>query len=105
MSTLPKFMFLQDHTISEDLIIHTQAPMIIGQVVHGDVHELIKEYKPMAVGKLLDSYNWAVFYSGMLSGFEFTGTTQEYADLIAKIMREMSDYYFEYLQLKGQIEN
>lgn len=87
-------MLLSHPTLGEQhFIIRTQPPIIIGQVVHGDIEELIRQYQPMAYGKPYEQNEWAVFYAGILAPYEWQGTAQEQADYLAKIMRKMSDFY------------
>lgn len=77
----------------QEFIIRTQPPIIVGQIVHGDVQELVRKFQPIAVGKPYEQNEWAVFYAGLLAPYEWVGTTQEQADYIAKVMRKMSDFY------------
>lgn len=79
-------------------IIRTQPPLIVGQVIKGDIEELIRQYQPIAVGKAYGQNEWAIFYAGMLAHYKFTGTAQEQADYLAKIMRKMSDFYFHFIK-------
>jgi hypothetical protein len=93
MNNLPKYMLLTHPTISGEFIVRTQPPIIIGQVVRGDIEQMIRDYKPMAVGKPYEQNEWAVFFAGKLDAAPLTGTVQEQADQLAKIMRKMSDFY------------
>jgi hypothetical protein len=92
MTELPKYMLLT-HPLNEgEFIIRTKPPIIVGQVVKGDIDDLIREYQPMAYGRPYD-HSFAIFYAGLLASYEWSGTPQEQADYLAKIMRKMSDFY------------
>lgn len=98
---LPKYMLLAHPTMDgQEFIIRTQEPIIIGQVVRGDVEQLIRDYSPIAVGKSYEQNEWAIFYAGMLAPYKFTGSGQEQADYLAKIMRKMSDFYLHLIKTR-----
>lgn len=85
-------MMITHPTLSGEFIIRTQPPIIVGQVVKGNIEELVKHHQPTAYEKAYEA-DWAVFYAGLLAEFDWQGTTQEQADYLAKIMRKMSDFY------------
>lgn len=93
-------MMIAHPQVAGEFIIRTQPPIMVGQVVHGDVEQLIREYQPLAVGKPYEQNEWAVFFAGKLDATPMIGTAQEQADQLAKIMRKMSDFYFN--QIKGK---
>ena len=77
----------------QQFIIRTQPPIIVGQVVKGNIEQLVREHQPQAVGKPYEHSEWAVFYVGLLQEYKWTGTAQEQAEYLAKIIRKMSDFY------------
>lgn len=94
MSNLSKYCLLLDPSNSGvEFIIRTYPPIIVGQVVRGDIEQMIRDYQPMAVGKPYEQNEWAVFYAGKIDAAPLIGTAQEQADHLAKIMRKMSDFY------------
>lgn len=93
MSGLPKYMLLTHPTLKQEFIIRTQPPLIVGQVVFGDIEQIIRDLQPTAVGKPYEQNEWAIFFVGKLDDKQMTGTAQEQADALAKIMRKMSDFY------------
>lgn len=94
MNKFSKYVFLLDPSMpGVEFILRTQPPIILGQAVHGDIEELIRQHQPVAVGKVLDQNEWAIFFAGKLDKEPMAGTAQEQADQLAKIMRKMSDFY------------
>lgn len=93
-------MLLTHPQLAGEFIIRTQPPIIVGQVVHGDVEQLIRDYQPMAVGKEYENNDWAVFFCGKLDESQLNGTAQEQADQLAKIIRKMSDFYLHQILKK-----
>lgn len=92
--SLSKYTLLLDPSNpGVEFVLRTQPPIILGQVVRGNVEKMIREYQPMAVGKPYEQNEWALFFAGKLDREPLVGTTQEQADQIAKIMRKMSDFY------------
>ena len=91
--SLPKYMILTHPTISGEFIIRTQPPILLGQVVRGNIEQMIRDYQPIAVGKPFEQNEWAVFFAGKLDHEPLIGSAQQQADQIAKIMRKMSDFY------------
>lgn len=81
-----------------EFIIRTQPPIIVGQVVKGNIEQMIRAHQPIAVGKELEQNDWAVFFAGKLDTEPMTGTAQEQADQLAKIMRKMSDFYLNQIK-------
>lgn len=93
-NSLPKYMMLSHPTMDgQHFIIRTQPPIILGQVVRGNIEQMILDYQPIAYGKPYEQNEWAVFFAGKLDSDPLTGTAQEQADQLAKIMRKMSDFY------------
>lgn len=86
-------MMITHPTVPGEFIIRTQPPIIVGQVVKGNIEQMIRDYQPMAVGKELEQNGWAVFFAGKLDKEPLTGTAQQQADQLAKVMRKMSDFY------------
>lgn len=105
MEGLPKYMLMTTPKLEQEFIICTKTPIIVGQVVFGDVEEMIREHQPFAVGKPYEQNEWAVFGVGKLDDANFDGTTQEQADAMAKVLREMSDFYNENYMLGGDDED
>ncbi|HYD92028.1 MAG TPA: hypothetical protein VEA37_11155 [Flavobacterium sp.] len=94
MTNLSKYCLLLDPSNpGVEFIIRTQPPIILGQVVHGNVEQKIRDHQPIAVGKPYEQNEWAVFFAGKLDKEPLAGTAQEQADQLAKIMRKMSDFY------------
>lgn len=82
------------HPLNEGVfIIRTQPPIIVGQVVRGNIEQLIRDYQPLLVGKPYEQNEWAVFFYAKLDDAAMIGTAQEQADQLAKIIRKMSDFY------------
>lgn len=94
MKDISKYVFLNDPSNTGVIfILRTQPPVILGQVVKGDIEQIIKDLQPIAVSKPYDQNEWAVFLIGKLDSEPLTGTAQQQADKLAKIMRKMSDFY------------
>lgn len=91
-------MMITHPQVAGEFIIRTQPPLIVGQILHGDVEQLIRDHQPMAVGKPYEQNEWAVFFCGKLDAEPMTGTAQEQADQLAKIMRKMSDFYLNQIK-------
>lgn len=83
-----------------EFILRTQPPIILGQVVRGNIEQLIRDYQPMAVGKPYEQNEWAVFFAGKLDREPLIGTAQEQSDQLAKIARKMSDFYLHNYEKK-----
>ncbi len=81
-------------------ILRTQPPLVIGQIVSGDIERLIKDNQPMAVGKPLERNDIAVFYCGLLAPYKWPEDAQAHADQLARIMRKMSDFYLHFVENK-----
>lgn len=96
MNILSKYCLLLDPSNEGvEFIIRTQPPIIIGQVVRGNIEQMIRDYQPIAVGKPYEQNELAVFYAGKIDAAPLIGTAQEQADHLAKIMRKMSDFYLK----------
>lgn len=91
-------MLLTHPTLSGEFIIRTQPPIIVGQVVKGNIEEMIRHHQPIAVGKPYEVNEWAVFFAGKLDREPLAGTTQEQTNQLAKIMRKMSDFYLHQIK-------
>lgn len=101
MNSLPKYMLLTHPTIpGQEFIVRTQPPIIVGQVVRGDVEQLIRDHQPIAVGKPYEKNEWAIFFCGKLDKEPMSGSAQEQADKLAKTMRKMSDFYLNFYENK-----
>lgn len=98
----PKYVLLTHPMMSEKFILRTKEPIVLGQIVIGNIEDLIRQYQPIAVGKVYECNEWAVFFSGILSPYKFEGTGQQQADALARIMRKMSDFYFYNYYKKGK---
>lgn len=95
-------MTLTHPTSSDVFIIRTQPPIIVGQVVYGNIEQLIRDRQPVAVGKAYEQNEWAVFFFGKLDSELMSGSAQEQADKLAKIMRKMSDFYLNQIKNNGK---
>jgi len=99
MKKLSKYTLLLDPSNpGVEFIERTQPPIIVGQIVRGNIEQMIRDLQPIAVGKPLDQNEWAVFFAGKLDKEPMTGTAQEQADQLAKIMRKMSDFYLHQIK-------
>lgn len=93
-------MLLTHPMQSGEFIIRTQPPIIIGQIVRGNIEQMIRDYQPIAVGKPYEQNEWAIFFAGKIDKERMSGTAQEQADWLAKIMRKMSDFYLHNYEKK-----
>jgi len=91
-------MLLTHPATPGEFIIRTYPPIIVGQVVRGNIENLIRECQPISVGKPYEQNEWAIFFCGKLDSEPMTGTAQEQADFLGKIMRKMSDFYLHQLK-------
>ena len=99
-----KFAILENKDVwPMPLVLHLSAPLVIGQVVQCTSEEHLYQVQQQAfregrAGAELRDYRILIISAGSLDGSldHIDGDPQEAADRLAKIFREMADFYLDY---------
>lgn len=97
---LPKYLYAENKTElgTAQLIISTEVPFFYAQVFKGvdvaQINELCQQHKAIAAGKPYD-YRVGIIVLGALHSSLFVSDMKQYAKDLARIGREMSDFYLE----------